>query len=215
MTFQQMHDLLKTFLDKYDTPYFSSQQLDLILTRAMYELIENRFRNFEGDERITQDLRPLVREYIVPVSQFNATTDALVLPNTHAVLTNMLYIVSIRCEYKCGDSYKITYVKPVKHDELMAMMKDPFRKPTCDYPVYVLRSGGIYIYPQCSYNNFEITIIQKPTPINATGAPTGVPILPEQTHDEIVQIAARMLLNTIHDFNKYSNFVNVEIPRRE
>lgn len=87
--------------------------------------------------------------------------------------------------------------KYVQHDDILGLLYDPFNTTTHKYPKYTIQENFIDVY---SDNKFipifvELTYIRHPKKLNRID---GVGCeLPEHTHQEIVEMAVKSILETI------------------
>lgn len=95
--------------------------------------------------------------------------------------------------------------KQVQHNDLRTLLEDPFNKPTPDRPLFFFERNQILIYcnPTFVITFIEITYLKKLIPMsNDVPLPAGfigTSELPEHTHDDIVRIAAKMILENLSE----------------
>ncbi|MBR9682118.1 MAG: hypothetical protein GOV02_00405, partial [Candidatus Aenigmarchaeota archaeon] len=79
MTNLELHDLVDILLDKYQAPWFDATEKDRFLNLALMEYVKENYSKFELDEKVKQNILPLVRTIRVagPTSVFSTET----LPN--------------------------------------------------------------------------------------------------------------------------------------
>lgn len=93
--------------------------------------------------------------------------------------------------------------KQVQHNDLRTLLEDPFNKPTPDRPLFLFERDQILIYCNSTFviTFIEITYLKKLVDMSSdTVLPSGLvrtSELPEHTHDEIVKIAAKMILENL------------------
>ena len=109
-------------------------------------------------------------------------------------------------------------IRPVQIDDFNATKDDPFNKPTDSNPLYVVRGdvlshGYVEIYSDTAPKAVYIDYMKKPQDIDTTNSPAGSIVLPEYTHEEIVNIAVRKMLENIESPQRYQT-QRVEIAER-
>lgn len=111
-----------------------------------------------------------------------------------------------------------TSVTPVQLDDLEEAYGDPFNEPSDKHPLYVLRSDEagdryVQIFSDTDPLAIDVDYLTEPDKIDGENTPTGVLNLPVYTHEEIVNIAVRKLLDNIES-PRYPNQVR-EIKEQE
>ena len=193
MTFQQMHDLVDTMLDKAQTAYFEPAEKDVFLNLAQNELVKAKYKLFEVNEKRREDLLPLVRQH-------NFVNNVL---NLDAV-TDFFLILSVRGDFDiCGQQQTVA-LKPRKFDEIYRTSDDPFNKVDDEHPGYVqyfnsaLGFNSLEVRPATAViSNGEMMYLKRPAVIDGENTPGNSPDLPEHMHEEIVNVAVRKILLTI------------------
>ena len=92
---------------------------------------------------------------------------------------------------------KISYCSFAQHDDYLAMMDDPFNITYFREPIYTIDENFISVHTDSSFvvPRVNITYIRKPKQISII---TGVGCeLPLQTHDEIVEMTVKSILEGI------------------
>lgn len=95
-----------------------------------------------------------------------------------------------------------SFIKPTNLGDLNSAISDPFNKPDDDYPRYVVRADHkghkyVEIYSNSEAQNLDVEYIATPPAIDAAGTPAGSSVLSAHTHEEIVNIAVRKMLDNI------------------
>ena len=193
MTFGEMHDLVDVILDKSQTAYFEPSEKDTFLNLAQNELVKNRYKLFEVNEKRREDLLPLVRQFaFVGTSVINLD-----------IVPDFFLILSLKGDFLiCGEEQEVA-LRPRKFDEIYRTSEDPFNRVDDDHPAYVMFNNGvnniIEIRPTTKVvvANGELTYLKRPLAIDGENNPNSVPELPEHTHEEIVNIASRKMMLTV------------------
>tara|TARA_R110002073_G_scaffold68060_2_gene169032 strand:- start:92 stop:1195 length:1104 start_codon:yes stop_codon:yes gene_type:complete len=88
-------------------------------------------------------------------------------------------------------------IKYVQHDDILALLLDPFNTTTHKYPKYTIQENFVDIYSDNSFIPIfvELTYIRHPKRLTLS---QGVGCeLPEHTHQEIVELGIKSILETI------------------
>lgn len=204
MTFAEAHETLDVIIDKHDLAWFEPEEKDIFLNFAQQEFINQRYSEFEVNEKRRQDLRTLITT--VTGSGFSVPVPA-----------NLLFVLSLRGEFtvdKCGNiTQRESHIMPMQHDDINKVIHDPFNKPSNTEPLYITEANQFLIKSDSAPTSWELVFIKTPIVVNGTSNPSGVFETPEYTHNEIVNIAIRKMLGSIENEN-YALQVN-EIKNQE
>ena len=125
-------------LFEFAAPAYDDRQISFLLSSAQEKVFINRYyspankfqRGFEFDEKRRKDLAQLVKSASIENGDIEISGDQTgVHPN--GVFYNMPegYLYSIEETAKLGESNVEIPVKPVRHDEYIANIKNPYKKP--------------------------------------------------------------------------------------
>ena len=205
MTFAEAHEKIDVIIDKHDLPWFEPEEKDIFLNFAQQEFVNQRYSEFEVNEKRRQDIRTLI------------TTFSAGAVSSITVPSDMLFVLSLKGTFNvviCGQTVqRETHIRPMQHDDVNKIINDPFNKPTNDEPVYVTNANTLEILSDNTAISTELTYIKEPLVIDTVTNPTGVFSTPTYTHNEIVNIAVRKMLGSIEQQN-YNLQVN-EIDNQE
>ena len=205
MTFAEAHEKIDVIIDKHDLPWFEPEEKDIFLNFAQQEFVNQRYSEFEINEKRRQDIRTLI------TTQLGGSSSTITVPS------NMLFVLSLKGVFsvlQCGIYVaRETYIRPMQHDDVNKIIHDPFNKPTNSDPVYVTNATSFSIKSDSVPSSTELTFIKEPTVVDGTNNPSGVFETPDYTHNEIVNIAVRKMLGSIEQQN-YNLQVN-EIENQE
>jgi hypothetical protein len=188
-------------LDKANSPWYTSGEKDDFINRAHHEFAETRYRFFEKDERVRKELLPLVRK------SAGSNTDTV----NYTAIADFMFTLSLSGVFNkvCGSGTSIQGISPLQIDDEFEIEKDPFNKSADDNPLYVEENDGTN----------DIAIIKSDTvPLSYTLKYLKIPRtvlrdvnnpsnninseMPIFTHDEICNIAVRMMMaNTEQQLN--------------
>jgi acetylglutamate synthase len=205
MTFAEAHEKIDVIIDKHDLPWFEPEEKDIFLNFAQQEFVNQRYSEFEVNEKRRQDIRTLI------------TTFSAGAVSSITVPSDMLFVLSLKGTFNvvvCGQTVeRETHIRPMQHDDVNKIINDPFNVPTNDEPVYVTNANTLTILSDNTAISTELTYIKEPLVIDAVTNPTGVFSTPTYTHNEIVNIAVRKILGSIEQQN-YNLQIN-EIDNQE
>lgn len=213
MTALEMHDLADLLIDKANAPWFNADEKTRFINLAIFEFAKTRYRAFELNEKRRSDLLPLVRT----VTYSNTSKI-----NLNSISPKFMFALNLSGDFDdatCG-AIKNTAVKPIQLDDYINIQGDPFNKPTDSSPIYIQRNDGtndlIEIISETTPSKLELNYLKYPTEIFVD---TGNPFnninsdLPDYTHEEIVNLAVRKMLQNIES-GLYQSQIN-EIENQE
>lgn len=216
MTIQDFHNNFNIEVDKtldFEYPYMLPEQIDYWLNKAQARFIKERLypkdpnmKGFEETQKRIEDLRTIVKtsEALTPVT--SGANYIITLPNDY------LYLVRHRCTTVGTCGTKSVGGLLTIQEFINQMLKDPFWKPTADEPIYYFIGDSIVYETLGDFIISETTLTYVKEPlelrlgsqyINPT---TDVNCeLPEQSHQEILDIAVSMALENIESQRYQSN----------
>lgn len=192
-----MHTACDLLIDKANAPWFTPAEKDIFLNEAILEYVKNEYDKFEVSEKARENLLTLVS----PNFQVLATN----LINLEAV-PNFLYALMLNANINspCGNLVGVP-VKPVQYDDLYEAKRDPFNKPADKYPLYTQNVQGgnrtIEVFSDTVPAVLNLIYLMTPAVVSIT-VPTNCN-LPLHTHQEIVNIAVRIMLGNVEKFQNY------------
>jgi hypothetical protein len=110
-------------------------------------------------------------------------------------------------------------IRPIQIDDFNSSLNDPFNKASDGFPVYVVRGdvkndGYFEIYSDTAPKGVYVDYMKKPEQIDTLATPAGSIVLSEYTHEEVVNIAVRKMLENIESPQRYQT-QRVEISERD
>ena len=182
-TAANFRDRIRTIVDREDTAYFSNDQLDDYIEMAVDEFLQQYYTIFEASQDARDKLEKMVRTetvsfaspFTVAVSTLNSTsTDPIYYRLLSARLTNS----------------PTTAVKIIQIADYSAYLNDPFNKADNNNPVIYEEGGSLKVLGLTSTTSIDLTYLQYSNDYSD---------LPGHTYEEIAQIAARKILQTLGD----------------
>lgn len=198
MSIQEMHDWLDVLIDKYSAPYFTDDEKDLFINRAMHEYIHQLISpNVKSPERSVslENFPERTTQWfnaIYPILQFNeqaaVTTGVISWPVINALATSsgkILYLGSVRDD--SGNDVPLS-----RNNSTGRANRNDFKQPTTEYKRYVLDDAGINILPSnITGVNFSLSFIREPVDVDLTlGTNCELPTI---THNKVTAIAAELM----------------------
>lgn len=137
--------------------------------------------------------------------------------NTHKAKPTAPIITTKDIDQVLSDTIRSS-VTPVQLDDLEEAFGDPFNEPNDKNPLYVVRSDEagdryVQIFSDTDPLAIDVDYIVEPDKIDGENTPAGVLNLPVYTHEEIVNIAVRKMLDNMES-PRYPNQVR-EIKEQE
>ena len=182
-TAANFRDRIRTIVDREDTAYFSNDQLDDYIEMAVDEFLQQYYTIFEASQDARDKLEKMVRTetvsfaspFTVAVSTLNSTsTDPIYYRLLSARLTNS----------------PTTAVKIIQIADYSAYLNDPFNKADNNNPVIYEEGGSLKVLGLTSTTSIDLTYLEYSNDYTD---------LPSHTYEEIAQIAARKILQTLGD----------------
>lgn len=224
MNIATMHIGVKQELDKssaLELPAFEPEEIDFWLNNAIRKFVKTRYsgtnikgQSFEQTQKRIDDLRTLVRtSQLSPVASGNFP-----LSNAYTLPTNVgneyWFALNEEATISVSGVQKRVGITETTLDEYSRKMEDPFSehllhydtaKPlrifTYNYVTLVYAIGYYIVY-------YHLTYLKKPATVQVTATAVNCD-LPEHTHDEIVKMAASMMLENVEQPRYKSHMVEV------
>ena len=215
MTISQMHTAIKIKLDKissYSYPNFENTEIDFFINSAIKLIVKNTFLgnnknrdSVEETQKRIEDLRFLIREVTLACSTGTLkpnsfTADLSTIGDYWMKLGEEVTIAYTR---EC-DSASITKrvgIKEITTDNYVSYLNDPFSEHLLSYseikPLRLFYNDLVELITDGNYTvtNYYIRYIKKPVEVNlSTVTDTD---LPELIHEDIVDFAVNMMLESI------------------
>jgi len=195
MTSTEMRDLFDLIQDKQQSPYFTDDEKNLFLQRAVIEYVNSLLPdnqggevNLERDSIVFENIRPLVFHITTSmnsdgfVSIGDITSELISVSHPDA---DMMYLMSVG--YKIGsEKYPVLFTR---HNDFLRLNRNLFSKPTPTRPRYTIANDGLLIRPINTDAEVLLTLLKYPKKIEIGVSDCD---LPEKTHTEIVAIALQM-----------------------
>lgn len=213
MTVQEMHTALLQGLQRVNAnayDFFTAEERDHWLNRAQERFIKDRAFitgdvkriGFEGNQKRLDDIRTIV------VQNYTDTFDMTTVAQWRQVdlPADYLYLVNIRADIRKDNCGKVTITSPqaqvpvrvVDNAEVYFMQQNPFAKAQLNSPLCTISEDDISVYQDAeSYILEGITADYIRIPQNIDLSFGQDCELAEHTHQEIVDIAVKNILEAI------------------
>ena len=199
MTNQEFKD---EFIVQYDmassgAPALNNYEISVWLTRAIRDLIDELYPEFEFTEYSKRALNPLVRERTLTTSTNVDYFDGVIV--TEATLPSDLYYILQENVVLAGQELPVVEVISEDLDYINKTMKNPFRKPS---KRRILRtqigSSKVRLYSSANIKNFKIKYLKKYSPIILSDFASDPDLLGTETIDGLSTITSTDLPVFLH-----------------
>ena len=224
-----MHVGVKLEYDKssaLELPAFEPEEIDFWLNNAILKFTKTRYSgmnvkgtSFEQTQKRTDDLRTLVVTVdLLPFGNGSfPNSTQFEYPSTDSFISSPNYLFTLQEETTIavdGVSSGRVGVTECTLDEYSAMIADPFSEHILHYgtakPLRIYNNNVIEIIDDGNYSitYYHISYIKVPATV-ALSTATDCD-LPEHTHDEIVKMAANMMLENVEQprYRTHANELN-------
>lgn len=107
---------------------------------------------------------------------------------------------------------RVSMLKPSQQQDIHAIATSPFNGTRIKQPLYILQEDAVHVITDDTFivDEVNLTYLRLPTPVSLSGDVTID--LPEGLHDEVIDLAARMILSDINAMTpaKQQTLTNVE-----
>jgi hypothetical protein len=210
MDVETMHIGVKQHLDKtsaLELPSFEATEIDFWLNEAIRKFVKTRYsgvnfkrESFEETQKRIDDLRTLVTVQDLTLSDSGANwTNGYA--NTTAIPANYWLMVGEEATITVSGTSSRVGVTQCNQNEYRQKIDDPFSEHILHYqtakPLRLFYETSVELISDGNYtvDTYHLTYIKQPTEVvYSTGTDCDLPV---QTHDEIVKMAADMMLENI------------------
>lgn len=159
---EEVHKVFDLWIDKTQSPYFTSDEKDVFIQRALYNLINKHFMEapthlMERTIRDVEDFSDLVVELNAQTDVQGRLTDAVT--NTALNGRDIMYVLNAALSTDCGDNY--VKARFMRHNDYFAQYNNSFKKPDYTYPIYRVFNGYTKFNPE-GVNNVYMTVLIEP-----------------------------------------------------
>lgn len=216
MTVLELHYDFDIKIDKVDSESsasFNRAEKDWLLNEAQQFIVRRLFKDFELSQKRIDDLKTLnvVNEIQTPTLLADPAIYEFDLADLNETY---MFFISGRADItkaNCSGT-TIASLKHIQHDDLNAVLDDPFNNSNEEELVYNFgrssdgTSSSIYIYPNnVTVNKLYLNYIKQPNRINYGGYayidtvtyPAATSELPNHLHPEIVDVAVKIAAGII------------------
>ena len=222
---------LEQKLDKTDSQAYADildDEKRYWLDQAADRFVKQRYtgnnyqrKAFEQNQKRVDDLRTTVRTEVIAAvaNTVYRNAESIPLPNIYR------YLLKVEVEVRYNDCNGVEVdewktPKQIEHDDIYAIQDDPFNKPTIENPKFIVEEGNLVTFAgDGEVINARVTYIKlfnklQSGLVNADGS-VDVYILPAtnyselavDVHEEVVDIAVKMILENIESQRYQTNSV--------
>ena len=194
-TFRQRWDLL---LDKVNAPYFTDEEFEEFVNMGVLSYIDSHLTgikaNGEENDKIEENFSPLIEIVEVTSNDLGEVLDSDVDTSLGA---ESLYSYNVAVKSSCGD---FKYCRFVRHNDYFKIIKNSWKKPSEEYPIYRRLNEKIIISPESS-RKVIVTALKTPERVSLEN---GVDLLfDENTSMKILQISLQLAGYAVDDMELY------------
>jgi len=223
MDIETMHQNVKLELDKtsaLELPAFEPEEIDFWLNMAIRRFVKTRYASFEKSQKRIDDLRTLVSVYTDDTAGVGDYPNGykFPLPVADSGEGNEDYWFTLQEEANIVVSGTETRVGVVEStvDEYRFRVDNPFSEHVLHYglakPLRIYNVDSVELISDGNYtvDDYHLTYLRVPATVDNVPAGTTDCDLPEHTHDEIVKLAANMMLENVEQprYQTHMNEVN-------
>jgi hypothetical protein len=193
MGIQQFHDWFTILQDKFNSPYFTEDEIDLFINRAQIEYVNSFLpeisdtgNNVEFNQRAVEQLEPLIYQ-LAPLTMngsglIGKTTIQGAL-NTASSKTEpyMAFLAIAKGELP---------VKFTRHNDWYQFLGNTFKRPSPRNPRYKMNNNSIQFAPIDVTEGIVFTVLKQPQEVNLQASIDCE--LPERTHNKIIAIGIEL-----------------------
>lgn len=176
------------FLLKFDlySAYFTPTQRSKILTEALSRTVENKYKEFQGTQKVTEELSDLL------VTVTGAPTN----PAYHNKPATLRYLLDIRLQYASGKNKKATLYREGDADDL-------FEEATETYPKVTNRIDKLHFLPT-GVTGINLTYLKNPDAIELVAGGAAVLPISDRLVDVMVDEAVKIASAITREQNNYA-----------
>ena len=229
MDVETMHQNVKLELDKtsaLELPAFEPEEIDFWLNMAIRRFVKTRYAGlnvrstgFEQTQKRIDDLRTLVTHYSDNTSTSSDYPNGYKyqLPVADSGIGDEDYWFTLGEESGItADDSPVVGIIECTIDEYRARIDDPFSEHISHYgfpkPLRIFNGDSVELIGDGTYvyDTYYLTYLRSPATVDNVPAGTTDCDLPEHTHDEIVKLAASMMLENVEQprYQTHMNEVN-------
>lgn len=226
-----MHQNVKLQLDKtsaLELPAFEPEEIDYWLNEAIRKFVKTRYsginpkkEGFEQTQKRIDDLRTLIKHYSDSTAAGSSDYDNgydFQIPASGTGIGDEDYWLTIgeACNIIVDTTESTVGVTECTIDEYIKRVNDPLSEHILHYgsakPLRIFNGNSVELISDGNYtvDDYHLTYIKKPATVDNVPAGTTDCDLPEHTHDEIVKLAASMMLENVEQprYQSHMNEVN-------
>lgn len=181
-----MQARIRQIIDREDTAYFSAAQLDEFIEMGVDEFLQQYYGVFEASQDARDKLEALVK---TETKSFTSSAYEVAVSSLSGGSSDDTLIFYRLLSARLTTSPN-TSVKVIQLSDYSAYTNDPFNKANDNNPVVYQEGGKLKVLGLSSTTNVDLTYLQYTSTFTD---------LAKHTYEEICQIAARKMLQTLGD----------------
>lgn len=214
MTQGGLYDYFNLLADKYQSPWFNTDEASSILNTAVLEYVKERAPKYQTNEEAVQDI-----QWGWAWAEHVTTGSSTV--NITALNPALLYTTSVygRWDFTACDgtvTRRIIPIIPTTDDSYARSLNDPFNAPEDAFPVYYRKNvGSDFVYDIKSTTtpiDVTITYLKVPTLLDITNDSAVDLEFPDDVAREVAEYAITKYLGIVGDAQRQQDQQQVQMP---
>lgn len=217
----EMRAALLHLLKKEDQGTVSPEQMNIMLNNAQRDYVNSMIDLVDQNQRIRDDLRVLIPDYLVIANTGTTSPEGEVFALPYVAnpqpgeSRGYLRLLNVAFKLKssdgtdapCGDPSGWTSARPIPKDSRNVVNRNAFWEPSDDEPYYRLTGLQLRCWTgSTTYaDQARIEYVRYPVDINVITGSIVDPELPSMVNQEVVHMAIRTYLETMHSDRYPSN----------
>lgn len=181
-----MRSRIRHIIDREDTAYFSDGHLDEFIEMAVDEFLQQYYGIFEASQDARDKLEALVK---TETKSFTSSAYEVLLSDLSGGSSDDTLVFYRLLSARLTSSPN-TAVKVIQLSDYSAYTNDPFNKADADNPVVYQEGGKLKVLGLTSNTDIDLTYLQYTSTFTD---------LAKHTYEELCQIAARKILQSLGD----------------
>ena len=209
MNIKQWHDWFDYLIDKTGSPYYTSDEKDLLFNRAIISYVtrflDDNIRSDRAEASVndTEELATLIYQLDAPVG-----VDGKVLyqdlKNDYEArfgeIRDLMYVLNVaRTEDNCINPEKVKS-RFLRHNDVLIHKENSFKTPDTKYPTHTYFHDHLLSLPMGHGGAVSCAVLMQPREVtlddpNDTGQEGANAVssdMPEKTHNDILMLALRL-----------------------
>ena len=147
-------------LDKQSFTRLQPEVVDVFINDAIDLFVKDRYKDFEGTQKRTDELNPIISEPTELEVQDKGTYFKAILPPDY------YFHLTSDCFIKVDNKESSVFLKKIQLDDKTKVLIDPFNEPNDVEVLFSFQNDSIYLYSKYPITKFILTYFKKPTAVS-------------------------------------------------